>query len=263
MRTNPYVLGGTWTVAVLIWVGIAFALWHTPPLPPLIESREFPPPGKLPEQISPAETAPAQSKPVPIPPAIQPAPPQPPQPIASEAGESAPKRLEALIAETADYLISEDFATALKAIDSAVNDASMQSVRLETRALREFVNHVAEIDDKIAQAFQAVVGKTITLTVNGATITGTLKGVEVGKLAVEQKIDSQTRIVTRTHTIDITALQPLERARWLGTPRSPEEHAMQFILGYAGRSSAQQLGVHAAASGLLATEFMKRAGRRR
>jgi len=261
-RINFYVRGGSVVAMIVVWSAVAFALWHIPPAMPPMEPKALPP-VSTPSGLLSAVPAAPPVKPAVAKPVVRPAS-RPPARVPAPGEEmSATKRMDELVTETAEYLVREDYANALAAIGEAMNDSSMQSVRQETTDLREFVNRVAEIDEKIAQGFQTMVGKKVTLAVEGHAIAGTLKGVEVGKLAIEQKIDRKTEIITRTHTIDIRALEPLERAKWLGTAQSPEDHAMHFILEYIGRGPVDTLGANAAASGPLAAAFTKLTGRRR
>lgn len=249
-RMNPLILAGSWAAVGLLWVGIAWGLWHKPSLPPLMERKPLPARETQPE--SPGTVSPAKP-PEPPPPAVKPAPHAPVKPFAV----STEGKLEALVANAAECILREDFAAALNAIDAFLADERVSTIHAEARNLREFINQVAGMDERIADNLRAKIGSTVTIPINGQAVNGVLKGVEVGKIALEQKIDRQTQIITRNHTVDIIALGPVERARWLGPARTPAEHAMRFILGAQAKCTPAQLGVDAAASGPMATVFMK------
>lgn len=252
-RAKPLVLAGTWAIVIMLWAVMACGLWRMPSVPPLMERKTLPPRVTQPDT---AATVPAAR--TDVPPAVSPGPSAAPAPVpASPPPAPTAGKMEALVTNTAERLLREDFVGAMNAIDALLADERMSPLQAEARSLREFVKQVAGMDARIADNLRAKIGSTIAVPIEGQTVTGILKGVGLGKIAVEQSIDQNTQAVTRNHAIDIVALGPVERARWLGPAQTPAEHAMRFILGCQAHSSPAQLGVDAASSGPMAPVFMK------
>ena len=228
-----------WMLMAFWLLYLAFSLLVPPP-----EGEERPPAAT--EAPTPVETtAPA--------PAAQPIAPEP----APHTSAFAPEPRDAgnaLKTTLARHLLREDYAGAAN-----LADASARATEPDRDAARlaAFVREVAALNKRVGEALSTQVGRTVTLRSGQGTVDIRPQAVAGDKLRATI-LDPEK---PRTVTVNIAAMNPLDRSHWLAQGETTEAvSAMQCILHYrAGehdraREYARSAGPLADALSTLATQ---------
>jgi predicted component of type VI protein secretion system len=227
-----------WLAVMLWWAFLAFSLCLPPPGPPPVSPApaETPPPAPAPTPVR--ETAPT--------PAYTPPPPR------ASAEVPAEDALQEVLHFVAQCLANEDFDQAASILKAHRNAEHAEGEMNLIDRLDRYVTDVRALHAGIADSLRAQAGRRITLHPRG-------RPVEVRILAVSGTRLSGMLISSNGEqkvSVDVNKMQPLDRLQWLATPRSPEEHAMRFILNWRG-GILDDARAHATESGLLAKPFLQ------
>lgn len=232
------VTNAAWVAVMLWWAFLAFSLCLPPPgqRPAVPVQDETPPPPPTPAPLREVAPTPVAQE-------------STPRPAAAVPAEDS---LQDVIHFVAQRLAAEDFDQAA-AVLTAHRAAEHTPVEMDLiDRLDRYVTDVRAIQAGIADSLRAQAGRRVILHPRG-------RDVEMRVLAASGNRLSGMLITTNGEqkvTVDIDKLQPLDRLQWLATPRSPEEHAMQFILNWRG-GRVEDARDHATESGLLAKPFLQ------
>lgn len=253
---RPLVVTITWLIVVGLWGWLLWALIGRPPLPPPIAVRELPPPAvarapaasPAPEAAGSSHASGTARTPVST----------PSKNIRSpDYIQEMRRRLVVLEDDVVRFLVREEYAMALGAMDIVLEDSQDAQLNGAVRALRDFVGHVSALNEEVASALRLKSGSDVALSFKGRQVKGHLLSITGGQVDIEEIRDQGGAVVRIRQSLALSDLDAADREQWLGKDATPVHNAMRFILAERCRESAERARPLAAGSGPLAPAFMR------
>ena len=253
-----------WTILCTWWAGLAALLFGKPEI-----IRQFLPDSEayLPSKPKPEEPPPAAPEPGPdgvVEPDNGVKPPVPEggqasqtQPDQDKQGEPAVELLPGVKTKLAGLLAAQDFQKALTLLDEEAKSRPDETELDEIAKLKDFVTKVATMDSAVRAAFTAKAGETVVLNYKNRHLQIELRAVSGDKINGLLLVKTAGGVEKKPITFPLSRLEPLERARWLGSANTPDRCAMKYILHLQGGDIAAAR-TYAANSGPLSSAFAER-----
>jgi hypothetical protein len=195
----------------------------------------YPPPGQL--ERPPSSAAPRAAA-VPV-----------PEPVAPTELRND-RSLEDFKRVVTQKLLADEYAAASTLITEQLAPGQSSKYQKELSAMLRTVESISTMNTTIASGFKKQIGREITLHRNGRKAQITPRAVFGER--VEATIEEDGK--ERTITFNVSKLSAVDRLEWLPFARSPEAHAMHFMLNLKAGDMAEA-AIHANSSGSLSTFF--------
>ncbi|MBA4388254.1 MAG: hypothetical protein C0404_09750 [Verrucomicrobia bacterium] len=158
---------------------------------------------------------------------------QPEKPVVEPPSVAANKLDKDLVKAVADSLMAEKFDKALAVVKKAQEATNVEAtVKADIESFKKLVTDVSKMNSAVERYLVDSIGNELIMKVGGVNRKVTVRAVIGNNINIEYSTGAGP---PQTSTFQMSALEPLDKAKLLGKLNTPSKNAMKFILCMKGK----------------------------